>query len=66
MLMRIDIPVVGLLDRLVLYTDIDILFQQPVDWETMLGNSTLFTEENIKLYTFWSMVARLVCHASLP
>lgn len=47
MLMRIDIPVVGLLDRLVLYTDIDILFQQPVDWETMLGNSTLFTEENI-------------------
>lgn len=47
MLLRIDIPIVGLLDRFVLYTDIDVLFQQAVKWETMLGNSTPLIEENI-------------------
>ena len=30
-LMRIDIPIVGLLDRFVLYTDVDVIFQQQVD-----------------------------------
>eukprot|EP00435_Cladocopium_sp_Y103_P007747 s1186_g2.t1 len=70
MLMRIDIPIVGLLDRFVLYTDIDIIFQRAVNWETMLRNSTplLFTERNITyakpgtvgLPQFFAMSAELV------
>eukprot|EP00438_Fugacium_kawagutii_P027836 Skav201809 [mRNA] locus=scaffold1071:189146:190642:+ [translate_table: standard] len=43
-LMRIDIPIVGLLDRFILYTDVDIMFLQPVNWETLLG-TPLETEE---------------------
>lgn len=70
MLMRIDIPIVGLLDRFVLYADIDIIFQRAVSWETMLRNSTplLFTERNITyarpgtlgLPQFFAMSAELV------
>ena len=70
MLMRIDIPIVGLLDRFVLYADIDIIFQRAVTWETMLRNRTplLFTERNITyakpgtvgLPQFFAMSAELV------
>lgn len=35
-LMRIDIPIVGFLDHFVLYTDVDIIFQRRLNWETIL------------------------------
>lgn len=35
--LRIDIPILGLLDSFVLYADIDILFQNDVTWPELLG-----------------------------
>lgn len=35
--LRIDVPIVGILDPLVFYADIDILFQRDVTWKKLLG-----------------------------
>eukprot|EP00913_Durusdinium_trenchii_P003263 g3019.t1 len=35
--MRLDVPVVGILDPLVLYTDVDILFHERLEWPKILG-----------------------------
>eukprot|EP00968_Pinguiococcus_pyrenoidosus_P019822 scaffold2210_cov316-Pinguiococcus_pyrenoidosus.AAC.9 len=37
--LRIDIPLVGILDEFVLYTDVDVFFAGPVDWVTILGSA---------------------------
>ena len=42
--LRIDIPIVGLLDPFVLYTDVDVMFLSPVTWPTILGDQMPFNE----------------------
>eukprot|EP00435_Cladocopium_sp_Y103_P040371 s332_g11.t1 len=39
--LRIDIPVLGLLDEFVLYTDIDVLFLNDISWKDLLGKNHL-------------------------
>ena len=39
--LRIDIPVLGLLDEFVLYTDIDVLFTGDIFWKDLLGKNHL-------------------------
>ena len=36
---RIDIPILGILDEYVLYTDVDVMFKSEIDWTTLLGGS---------------------------
>jgi GDP-fucose protein O-fucosyltransferase len=40
--LRIDIPIVGMLDEFVLYTDIDVLFTGPVTWKTIFPHEPSF------------------------
>ena len=35
--LRVDVPVVGILDEFVLYTDVDVMFRKDVTWEGILG-----------------------------
>uniref|UniRef100_A0A7S1XX08 Nucleotide-diphospho-sugar transferase domain-containing protein n=1 Tax=Phaeomonas parva TaxID=124430 RepID=A0A7S1XX08_9STRA len=35
--LRIEVPVLGLLDEFVLYTDVDVMFTGHVDWDVILG-----------------------------
>ena len=42
--LRIDIPIVGLLDPFVLYTDVDVMFLSAVTWPTILGDQMPFNE----------------------
>eukprot|EP00438_Fugacium_kawagutii_P002253 Skav227469 [mRNA] locus=scaffold2491:369513:371036:+ [translate_table: standard] len=37
--LRIDIPILGLLDPLAFYADVDVLFQNDVTWPSLLGMS---------------------------
>lgn len=36
--LRIDLPILGILDSFVLFADIDIIFQKDVTWEKLLGD----------------------------
>ena len=37
--MRIDLPIIGLLDDFVLYTDVDVMFKSEIDWGVLLGSA---------------------------
>lgn len=40
--LRIDIPILGIRDEFVLYTDVDVLFRGPVRWRNVLPSAKLF------------------------
>lgn len=67
---RIDIPVVGFIDRLVLYTDVDILFKERLSWELLMDTPNLSFEQYAKpghvgVPEFLAMTGEMV-HSSNP
>eukprot|EP00438_Fugacium_kawagutii_P008097 Skav222118 [mRNA] locus=scaffold1181:490907:492310:- [translate_table: standard] len=44
--MRIDIPILGILDPFVFYADIDVIFQRDVTWQGLLGQHVKVMERN--------------------
>lgn len=47
-LLRIDLPIVGILDQFVLYTDPDVLFTGDVTWQGLLGPNYLRLERLLR------------------
>jgi GDP-fucose protein O-fucosyltransferase len=42
--MRMDIPIIGIRDEFVLYTDVDVMFVNPIRWDTILGSSSVLAK----------------------
>ena len=46
--LRIDIPVLGLLDEFVLYTDLDVLFMDDIFWKDLLGKNHFNLRDSLR------------------